>query len=211
VELVGIKESKMDREPWNKGRQKYSGETMEIWREVPPFDPAFRRPYNESDKQFSKFLLPEFNIESDHEEIIQAAEEIVEDVKDPLLASRRVLTWVYGNLEKRPVVSIPSAVEVIRTKVGDCNEHATLTTALLRASGIPSRIAVGLVYMRGNFFYHAWTEFYIGQWITMDATMNQMPVDATHIKLIEGNLDKQVDIAGLIGNLGLKIIDYGYD
>jgi hypothetical protein len=51
----------------------------------------------------------------------------------------------------------------------------------------------------------------VGEWISMDATLNQMPVDATHIKLIEGNLDKQVEIAGLIGALRLKVIDYRYD
>ena len=42
-------------------------------------------------------------------------------------------------------------------------------------------------------------------------TQNQMPVDVTHIKLIEGNLDKQVEIAGLIGTLKLKVLDYQYD
>ena len=42
----------------------------------------------------------------------------------------------------------------------------------------------------------------------MDATQNQMPADVTHIKLVEGNLDKQVEIAGLIGNLQLKVLDY---
>jgi hypothetical protein len=42
----------------------------------------------------------------------------------------------------------------------------------------------------------------------MDATLDQLPVDATHIKLVEGNLDKQVAIAGLIGKLELKVLDY---
>ena len=45
----------------------------------------------------------------------------------------------------------------------------------------------------------------------MDATMNQMPVDATHIKLVEGNLDKQVEIVKYIGKMRLKVIDLRYD
>jgi hypothetical protein len=45
----------------------------------------------------------------------------------------------------------------------------------------------------------------------MDATVNQMPVDATHVKLVEGNLDRQAEIAGLIGELKLKVLDYRYD
>jgi len=108
-------------------------------------------------------------------------------------------------------VSIPSALEVLRTNVGDCNEHATLATALLRALGIPARIAVGLVYTRGRFYYHAWSEAYVGEWISLDSTMNQMPVDATHIKLLDGNLDRQVDLLGFIGKLDLKVMDYGHD
>ncbi|MBW1863060.1 MAG: transglutaminase domain-containing protein, partial [Deltaproteobacteria bacterium] len=61
-----------------------------------------------------------------------------------------------------------------------------------------------------KFFYHAWTEAYLGEWISMDATLNQMPVDATHIKLVQGNLDKQVGIAGLIGTLTLKVLEYRF-
>ncbi len=157
------------------------------------------------------FLVPEFNIESDSEEILEKARHISGRDTNPIFVTRKLFKWVYQELEKKPVVSIPSALEVLRTRVGDCNEHATLLTALLRASGIPARLCVGLVYTRGKFFYHAWTEAYVGEWISMDATLNQMPVDATHIKLIEGNLDKQVEIAGLIGALRLKVIDYRYD
>jgi transglutaminase-like putative cysteine protease len=157
------------------------------------------------------FLKSEFNIESDEKEIVEKAREIFGSEKDPLVVSRRLFAWVYDNLEKRPVVSVPSALEVLKTRVGDCNEHATLLTALLRASGIPARLNIGLVYNRGKFFYHAWTEAYVGKWVSMDATLNQMPVDATHIKLVEGNLERQVEIAGLIGQLKLKVLDYRYD
>jgi hypothetical protein len=51
----------------------------------------------------------------------------------------------------------------------------------------------------------------VGGWITLDATLNQMPVDATHIKLLEGNLDRQVDVAGLIGKLKIRVLDYRHD
>jgi transglutaminase-like putative cysteine protease len=156
-------------------------------------------------------LESEFNIESDDDVIIRKARQISGGDDNPLHIAKKLLTWVYDNLEKMPVVSVPSALEVLRTGVGDCNEHATLLTALLRASGIPARLNIGLVYTREKFFYHAWNEAYIGEWISMDATLNQMPVDATHIKLVEGNLDKQVEIAGLIGTLKLKVVDFRYD
>ena len=133
------------------------------------------------------------------------------DEEDPVLVSERLLNWVYGNLEKKPVLSVPSALVVLRNRVGDCNEHATLLTALLRASDIPARICIGLVYNRGRFFYHAWTEAYLDEWISMDATMNQMPADVSHILLMRGNLDKQVEIMGLIGKIRVEVLDYEYD
>jgi len=86
-----------------------------------------------------------------------------------------------ADMEKRPVVSVPDALTVLETKVGDCNEHAVLLTAFLRAAGIPARECVGIVYTDHRFFYHAWTEAYLGHWISMDATLNQMPTDATHM------------------------------
>ena len=61
---------------------------------------------------------------------------------------------------------------------------------------------------REKFYYHAWTEAYLGEWITMDATLNQMPADVTHIKMVEGNLHEQARIAGLIGTLKIEILDY---
>jgi hypothetical protein len=42
----------------------------------------------------------------------------------------------------------------------------------------------------------------------MDATLKQMPVDATHIKLLDGGIEKQIQIVGMIGNLEFTILDY---
>ncbi len=211
VQMKGFEDLTLDLSGWDSGRQRFSPPVMEIIREELPLRAAFERPLNDGDDRFQELLASEFNIESEHEEIIRAAEEIAGSVTDPVEAAGLVQSWVYEHLEKRPVVSIPSALEVLRAKVGDCNEHATLATALLRALGIPARIVVGLVYTRGKFFYHAWSEAYVGEWISLDPTLNQMPVDATHIKLLEGNLDRQVDLLGVIGKLELRVIEYRND
>jgi hypothetical protein len=166
---------------------------------------------NNPDSSLKPFLMPELNIESDNDEIIEKAKAITGDETAPVVKARRLLKWVYDNIDKRPVVSLPSAVEVLKTMSGDCNEHATLLTAFLRASGIPARLCVGLVYNHGRFYYHAWTEAYMGGWVTMDATLNQMPADPTHICLIKGNLDRQVEMMGLIGRIKLEVLDFGYN
>ena len=96
---------------------------------------------------------------------------------------------------------------MLRTKVGDCNEHTALFVAMARSIGIPARIAVGLVFMHGAFYYHAWPEVYItehaglGLWLPVDPTLNQFPADATHLRLARGGLDRQAAILPLIGRL----------
>jgi len=211
LQVEGLSGASLDPGVLGEGRQRFHEGTLEISRESFPSHRTYTIPYPEQGDGMRPFLKSEFNIESDEKEIIEKARTISAGEKNPLKVSKRLSTWVYQHLEKRPVVSVPSALEVLKTGVGDCNEHATLLTALLRASGIPARLSIGLVYTRGKFFYHAWTEAYVGEWVSMDATLNQMPVDATHIKLVEGNLERQVEIAGLIGKLKLKVLDYRYD
>jgi transglutaminase-like putative cysteine protease len=82
-----------------------------------------------------------------------------------------------------------------------------------RAAGIPARIAVGLAYVRGAFYYHAWPEVYIderatrGFWLPVDPTFNQFPADATHFRLARGGLDKQAAILPLIGRVKITLLD----
>jgi hypothetical protein len=211
LRIAGIDSANLNPVVWEGKRQSYQDGVLEIRRERVPSKTSYVLPNNDYADEVKPFLEPEFNIESDDEEIIRQVGRIIGEDKNPISVSRKLLNWVYRSLEKRPVISIPSAVEVLRTRIGDCNEHATLLTAMLRAAGIPARINIGLVYTRQKFFYHAWTEAYLGEWISMDATLNQMPVDVTHVKFVEGNLDKQVEIAGLIGALTLDVLDYQYD
>jgi hypothetical protein len=190
-------------------RQKFRDGIIEIRQEPLPGSAGFVIPF-QAQGAVMDFLLPELNIESDDEAVKKTATDIAAGQTDPIRVSRKLMTWVHDHIEKRPVISVPSAMEVLRTRTGDCNEHATLLTALLRAVGVPSRLSVGIVYFRGKFYYHAWTEAFLGRWVSMDATLNQMPTDATHIRLVTGGLDRQMEIIGLIGKLRLEVLDVGY-
>jgi transglutaminase-like putative cysteine protease len=127
--------------------------------------------------------------------------------------AEQLVRYVNVLLEKKPTVSLPSATEVLRTKVGDCNEHTALYVAMARAAGLPARIAVGVVYMHGAFYYHAWPEVYVrdaperGLWLPVDPTLNQFPADATHLRLARGGLDKQSAIVPLLGRLQMTVLD----
>jgi len=211
LKISGIDDAEFNRSTLNDTRQQFKDNILEIRLEQQPFKVGYNLPFPDDGKEFSEFLNSEFNIESDEKEILNKATEIAGDTKSTVTVIKRMMEWVYKELDKRPVVSIPSALEVLRTKTGDCNEHATLLVALLRAVGIPARISIGLVYVREKFYYHAWVEAYTGEWITLDPTLNQLPADVTHITLLRGNLDKQVDIMGIIGKLSLEVIDFEYN
>jgi transglutaminase superfamily protein len=188
----------------NGGRQRLENDELEIRREEIRSD---RLPIPVRDPRLRSYLEATPFMQSDHPRIRGLAQHIVAGETDGLKAALRIKDWVYGQLTKEPTVSIPNALEVLRTKKGDCNEHTVLFNALARAAGIPARTAVGVVYVRGAFYYHAWSEVWLGEWVTLDSVLNQFPADVTHVKFVEGEIDRQIDILQLIGNLKINVIE----
>jgi hypothetical protein len=142
-------------------------------------------------------------------EIIKKVHEIVNKGDSDQRKAEKLVSWVYRNITKKPVISVPDALQILRNRAGDCNEHAVLLAALARAAGIPTEIETGLVYMRGSFFFHAWNVFYIKEmdgWTTADAALGQFPADVTHLRFARGSLSNQAELASLIGVLKLDIL-----
>lgn len=187
------------------GRQQFKGGLLTIARQEIPPGPV---PFPLHGPGLAPFLKPEPLIQSDNPAIRDQAKSIVGGETDAVRATRLLMNWVNENVQKVPTLSIPSALDVLQTLRGDCNEHAVLFTALSRSLGIPSRIATGIIYYEGKFFYHAWSENYLGRWVAIDPLLGQMPADATHIKLVEGNLDQQVSLLRVIGRLRVQVVDY---
>ncbi|MFB3895133.1 MAG: transglutaminase family protein [bacterium] len=156
-------------------------------------------------RQFIHYLAPSPLVQSTDPEIVKKAKEIAGNTPDSVKAASKLTRWVYGNVNKRILLSVPSAVDVLKTREGDCNEHSVLFAALARSLGIPTKIIAGIVYKDEYFFYHAWNEVWVGQWVPVDATFGETAVDATHIKLIEGDLDQQVQLLSLVGKLQVEV------
>lgn len=151
------------------------------------------------------YLEPTPFIQSDHPEIQAKVKEIVSPDDSAVVKVYKLIEWVNKNIQKRPVVSVPNALETLRNRVGDCNEHAVLIAALARAAGIPAQVEAGLVYQNGRFYYHAWNVLYLGAWITADSVMGQLPADVTHIRFARG-AESQIDLMGMIGKVRLEIL-----
>lgn len=193
-----------DRVPSDPPRQQLAGDLLTVVRETMPERAAAPPP---DDGALVPYLGPSPFIESDDAEIMATAGAIVAGEDDPAGKARRLLRWLRERMTQAPSLTVPSAREVLRTRRGDCNEHAVLLAALARAAGIPARVAAGVVYLDDGFYYHAWNELWLGRWVSADAVFDQMPTDATHVKLIEGGPEQHLGLAGLLGRLGFATVE----
>jgi hypothetical protein len=187
----------------NGGRQHYHNNLLTIEKESWPAAGVT----TEHPEDIAQFLLPSPFIQSNDPLIVRQVKKIINPRDGHAVRAKKIVDWLYRNIEKRPVLSVPNATETLENRVGDCNEHAALLAAMARAAGIPAQIEAGLVYQRGRFYYHAWNVLYLEEWITADATLGTIPADVTHIRLVRGGTDRQVDLMGVIGKLRLEIME----
>jgi transglutaminase-like putative cysteine protease len=186
-------------------RQRVQGGLLRIVREAPPVAGSTEVPAPDG-----AYLLPSPFIESDDPAIVTRARAIIGDERDPVRRAERILAWLEAHMTPEPSATVPSAREVLRVLRGDCNEHAVLLTALARAAGIPARMVAGAVFQDGAFLYHAWSELWLGgRWISADAVFAQMPVDATHVKLVEGGPERHLGLATVVGRLHFATAEAG--
>ncbi len=191
------------------GRQELRGDTLVVRRENwGGLDPGYALPYPRMDLR--EALEPEPLIQSGDPRIQREARAVAgmvgRDRPDPRTVAARLARSVHASLEKEVTLSIPSALQVLDTMRGDCNEHTVLYVALARSLGLPARTAVGLVYLEGSFYYHAWPEVWLGEWVAVDPTLGQVPAGAAHLRFMTGGLANQVEIARLIGALSIEVV-----
>ena len=191
----------------------------------------------EADKANTEFTRPSKMIGSDDPKIIEIARSALAASGDKQPKTRStsetaevLRLFVYGYISKKDMsVGFATAGEVARTKTGDCTEHGVLLAALLRASGIPSRVCTGVVYlpeieapggktMKDIFGYHMWTQALLPtakdpsklEWVDLDATLPKA-FDAAHITIGVASLADDatenflITTAPLIGRLKVKL------
>lgn len=139
-----------------------------------------------------EYLEPTRVLQSDDIRVKDLARQGSAGETDPAKAAFRLENYVHSKLKtKNFSTALASAAEVAASLEGDCTEHAMLLAAMLRAREIPSRIAVGLVYVESAqaFGGHMWTEAWLnGAWVPLDATLGQGGIGGGHIKLAESSM-----------------------
>ncbi|MGH7139216.1 MAG: transglutaminase-like domain-containing protein [Pirellulales bacterium] len=121
--------------------------------------------------------------------------------------------YVSRNMKRNYRVAFATAADAARTLEGDCTEHAVLLAALARASGIPARVAIGLVYSPADqaFAYHMWTEMLLDDcWVPLDATLGEGRISADHLKISDSALPGRASflpVANVLGQLKIEVLD----
>ncbi len=157
------------------------------------------------------FVGSEPLVQSDDPRIIQATRKVTRGARGTWDAAEKIGEYLYAKIDKSARPTIPSALEVLDSMTGDCNEHSALFCAMARSAGIPTKICSGVVYVNGQFGYHAWNEVLVGStWLPIDSTLGRIRMSAITVKLTEGGLAQQAKIAHLIGKLEIQIEKFEY-
>lgn len=145
-------------------------------------------------------------LQCDANEVRALAVEAVGGSKDAATAAKRIELFVRKHVRTKGLsVGYATALEVARSRQGDCSECAVLAAAMCRSVGLPAQVVTGLAYVRRMrdkrdvFVPHAWFRVWVGdKWVDYDAAIG---FGAGHIALAAGDGDPN-DFARLVGTLG---------
>ncbi|SEI48196.1 transglutaminase-like domain-containing protein [Frateuria terrea] len=151
-------------------------------------------------------------LQSDAPAIRRLATTAVRGARDDLQRMRRMRQFVSAYITGHGLdVGYASALEVLRSREGDCTEYAVLLAAMARAQGIPARVVSGMVYVdrfggaSRLFIPHEWVQAWVdGRWQSFDSALKHF--DSTHLALASGDGDPWHFAATtqLFGNLQIR-------
>jgi hypothetical protein len=171
------------------------------------------------------FLAPNAILQSDDAEVVRLAHSIVggdaargageATLVERIAKVRKLQDWVAANVDLDLGVALAPASEVVRDRRGTCIAFAVLLASLERAAGIPSRIAMGMVYYEGIWGGHAWTEVALdGRWVPIDAAA-WSPGSADAARIQFGSYTAEDNLAAangagmqMYGNVEVAVLEY---
>ena len=171
----------------------------------------------------AEFLESSHFIDADDARVKECARKAVGAETDLWKRALRIERWVKENMRPDDAAPMGPASQAARDLRGDCRLYALLTAAMCRAEGVPSRTAVGLIYVekagvgaglpRPYFGFHLWTEVYLdGQWLALDGTLGQGFVGAAHVKVADHSwhgvesLTPLLPVGRIVGKTTIEVV-----
>jgi transglutaminase-like putative cysteine protease len=189
------------------GRQSLQGDTLIVRRE-PMGSAALQAAYAlpARDPRLAPWLQATLLIQSDAPSVHAMARALLGAERDPARAAELLTHWVFRETRRTPNTRVPNALSTLNSRRGDCNDLTVLYVALARAAGLPTRPVAGLLRIGGRFYYHAWPEVYLGDWVAVDPTLDQFPADGGHLRFVVNGLARQIELLRFLGGLKVDVL-----
>ena len=122
---------------------------------------------------------------------------------DPWQKAVKIEQFVNKKMKVSSEVGFATASQVAKSLTGDCRQHAMLAAAMCRAVEIPSRTALGLVYVDQSanaiLGFHMWMEVMIdGKWRGLDPIFGLKGLTPGHIKICDHSWKNTQTLAPLL-------------
>ena len=141
--------------------------------------------------EFESTLAHDDFITPDDERIAALAREIVGEETSALAAAKAICRRVSEHIEPAMIAETLSGAQALERRSGKCTEYSTLFASLARAAGLPTRVALGQRRFAGaNGEYwggHMWNEVFVGEWIPVDASANEVGGSLDLLKFIHSD------------------------
>ena len=120
-------------------------------------------------------------------DILAVTREATAGAADHAEAATALSQWVFGYIEGEMIAETLSGPEVLASRKGKCTEYSTLFASMARAHGIPTRVVLGERLVGSNWMGHMWNEVWLGRWVTVDSTVNEVDGSMALLKFVHSD------------------------
>lgn len=143
-------------------------------------------PLEDIPEDIRPYLDPTPMCQSDDEDLAAEARKLSKRKTRARGVAQSIMRWTARRLKGGSgTTGSASAKQAYNERQGDCTEHSVLFVAVCRAAGLPARCASGMVYAVLNtgpvVGYHQWAEVWLGEWVPVDPTVNELGTSARYI------------------------------
>ena len=139
--------------------------------------------YDPADPALANYLGSTEYIQTDHQEIQDAATDVVGNESNPYVKARLLFDFVVAHMNGFSP-GINDALGAYRARQGECGGYSHLFIALCRAVGVPARPVTGIANLQegehhwaeGEVGTHVWAEFYLPNygWVPADPIVTDL-------------------------------------
>ena len=151
-------------------------------------DPRSELPFPLNSDAWQLFLAEDRFIKPRDLSVIQQTKTWIGNEKTALGAVKAISAGIFKYMQGGSMIAETlNAPEILQCKRGKCAEFSILFASAARSLGIPTRVVLGMRIINGVWVGHLWNESYIGRWITVDSTVNEVGGSTALLKLVESD------------------------